>query len=203
MGFRKQAVKVWVITLFVFLALALSAVAGAAQGQGSLPSAPRNGPSSQALAMVSSPRAAPVVAAVQSSPALAAKDSTAFLPLVARQKPLTTLPFADGFGPAMSPHWTVYPFHGDDWRQDVSLGIYWYNYDSEETDADDWWGLSMYLGPGSTLWADYEVEAIVKSAQAGSKKHSNQGLAGFSGPRSCAPSEPQSADRRCRRSRRG
>jgi hypothetical protein len=103
-------------------------------------------------------------------------DETAYLPLVASMKPQTTLPFADGFGQYMSPHWTVYPYHGEDWRQDESLGIYWYNYDSEETDKDDWWGLSMYLGPGSDLWADYEIVTVLKSSKAGSV---TGGLAGI------------------------
>ncbi len=145
MGFGKQAVKVWLVTLSVFITLGFSVVIGAAQGDG------------QPLHALD-------------------KGETAFLPLVASMKPATTLPFADGFGSNMSPHWTVYPYHGEDWRQDEGLGIYWYNYDSEETDADDWWGLSMYLGPGSELWADYEVVAIVKSAQAGSKKGGLNGL---------------------------
>jgi len=103
----------------------------------------------------------------QAAPSLA-KDETVFLPLVARMEPETTLPFADGFGQFMSPDWTVYPFQGEDWKQDKNLGIYWCNYDSEETDRDDWWGLSMYLGPGSELWADYEVTTVLKSSKAGS-----------------------------------
>lgn len=137
MGFGKQAVKVWLMTLSVLITLGFSVVIGAVQGDG------------------------------QPSRALG-KDTTAFLPLVANMKPTTTLPFADGFGQFMSPDWTVYPFQGEDWKQDRNLGIYWCNYDSEETDRDDWWGLSMYLGPGSELWADYEVITVLKSSKAGS-----------------------------------
>ena len=47
-----------------------------------------------------------------------AKNKTVYLPIAARMKPLTTLPFADGFGQDMSPHWTEYPFHGEDWAHD-------------------------------------------------------------------------------------
>lgn len=98
-----------------------------------------------------------------------ANDSgQAFLPLVAQIKPATTLPFADGFGQYMSPHWVEYPFGGTDWRQDEDLGIYWYHYESDETPRDEWWALSMYQGPGSDLWTDYEIIALLKSSKAGS-----------------------------------
>jgi hypothetical protein len=106
-----------------------------------------------------------------------ANDSgQAFLPLVARMKPATTLPFADGFGPLMSPDWVEYPYAGDDWRQDEGLGIYWYNYESDDTPRDEWWALSMYQGPGSDQWTDYEIVALLKSAQAGSRKGGLNGI---------------------------
>ena len=144
MGFGKQAVRVLLATLAVLITLGLSVV------------------------MVLEPQASSPAAVNQTAGALANKDEVAFLPLVARMEPKTTLPFADGFGQFMSPDWTVYPFHGEDWKQDENLGIYWCNYDSEETDRDDWWGLSMYLGPGSELWADYEATTVLKSSKAGS-----------------------------------
>ncbi len=143
MKFGKQAARVWLVTLSVLIAMGLSVVIGAAQGDG------------------------------QPSRALK-KDKTVFLPLVANMKPTTTLPFADDFGQNMSEYWTVYPFEGEDWDQDRNNGYYWYDYDSAK--GDDKWGLSMFLGPGSELWTDYEVITELKVPDAGSP---TGGLAGI------------------------
>jgi hypothetical protein len=107
---------------------------------------------------------------------MANADGRALLPVVASMKPPSTLPFADGFGQYMSPHWVEYPYGGTDWRQDEDLGIYWYHYESDETPNDEWWALSMYQGPGSDLWTDYEIITLLKSAQAGSRKGGLNGI---------------------------
>jgi hypothetical protein len=176
MGIGKQALKGWLVTLSVLVMLGLFAAIGAAQGGDNLALlSPQSPVRAVDLALE---KEGTVSSIVEGAPVVraSASDGTAFLPIAARMKPPTTLPFAEGFGQFMSPHWTVYPFHGEDWRHDTKLGIYWYNYDVAETDRDDWWGLSMYLGPGSELWADYEVTAVLKVPDAGSP---SGGLAGL------------------------
>jgi hypothetical protein len=152
MGSEKQATRVWLMMLCVVIILGLS------------------------LTMALETDASLLVAEDQAVRALVTKSKTAFLPIASRMEPQTTLPFADDFGYNMSPDWMVYPFHGEDWKQDKNLDIYWCNYDSAETDRDDWWGMSMYLGPGSERWGDYEVTTVLKSSKAGSV---NGGLAGI------------------------
>jgi len=172
MGFGKQAVKMWLVTLSVLITFGLFVAIGAAQSDAkpSLLShqATAGVKSGQAVALLRKSQVPQAAAGDPAAPALG-KDKTVYLPLVARLEPTTTLPFADGFGQSMSPHWTVYPFHGEDWKQDDNFGgIYWCNYDSEETENDDWWGLSMYLGPGAQLWTNYEATTVLKSSKAGS-----------------------------------
>ena len=172
MEFGKQAVKMWLVTLSVLITLGLFVAIGAAQSDVKPSLSSHQGSaaviSGQAVALVRESHA-PQAAAGDPAALALGKDKTAFLPLVARMEPTTTLPFTDGFDQYMSPHWTVYPFHGEDWKQDDDYGgIYWCNYDSEETDKDDWWGLSMYLGPGAELWTNYEATATLKSSKAGS-----------------------------------
>jgi uncharacterized repeat protein (TIGR01451 family) len=83
------------------------------------------------------------------------------VPLVTySERPATTLPFYDDFlQEPTPPDWTVflnYPgLTASDWYWDP--GIYYY-------DPEDWRGyaLSMYLGPGSEEWTDYEVVTTIR-----------------------------------------
>jgi hypothetical protein len=88
-----------------------------------------------------------------------------YLPLVTRSdKPPTTLPFHDGFELGVSPDWVPfenYPgLEKEDWRwYGVVPDWGYYAYEPERWDG---YALSMYMGPGSALWTDYQVVTLMK-----------------------------------------
>lgn len=97
------------------------------------------------------------------------KGYFAYLPLVqVEQEPPTTLPFADTFDQGLSSDWVVflnYPGLSKDdwywWGDAPEWGMYIY----DPFDSTPWEGyaLSMYLGPGSQQWTNYEVVTTLKN----------------------------------------
>jgi hypothetical protein len=148
---RTRTTAVWLAGLVLLAALGIVVAAGSAVG-----------PDAQA-------QAAPAMAA---SAALD-DDFQIFLPLVVRA-PDTTLPFQDDFNNGLSADWVVFENYPgltkDDWYWDGEAplwGFYVYNYDN----GSGWenFVLSMYLGPGSQEWTDYEVVTTVKKTGAKDK----------------------------------
>lgn len=141
----------WLAGSVLLAALAMVVVAGSAVGP-------------SALAQVA-PSLVPVAALDD--------NYQVFLPLAVRA-PDTTLPFEDNFDNGLSSDWVVFENYPgltkDDWYWDGAAplwGFYVYNYD----DGSGWdaFVLSMYLGPGSQDWEDYEVVTTVKKTGAKDK----------------------------------
>lgn len=94
-----------------------------------------------------------------------------YLPMVSREEQqATTLPFEDTFDQGVASDWVVflnYPgLSADSWDW-TGVAPTWgrYLYDFEESTGGDNYALSMYLGPGSQAWTDYEVTTTIKNTR--------------------------------------
>lgn len=154
----RKAVLAWSLGLAVLATLGLFVVVGPAQ---------------EAQARVSlQPKG------VQETPLVQAKESSIsavdvltpsiYLPLLTySEKPATTLPFYDDFAQGVSEDWVVFENYPGltewDWYWDGEIPDWgFYYYDPYEYEG---YALSMYLGPGSQDWTDYEAVVRLKNRQ--------------------------------------
>ena len=155
----RRALKVWFAGLVMLTTLAILVGVGSAQSDHEPALPPLQGGQAAALATNEDTE-------VSSTMPLA--KGHIYLPLIPNtERPPTTLPFEDTFDQGLSSDWVVflnYPgLTADDWYWDgqaPTWGFYVYNYDQ----GSQWPGfaLSMYLGPGSDEWTDYEIVATLK-----------------------------------------
>jgi hypothetical protein len=154
----KQAIMAWIAGLALLTVLGLFVTVSSAHSANGLVSPMLQG--EQALALAPQEKKDISSVAMGHSFVSTETESYIYIPLTTySEKPATTLPFQDDFM-QLSPDWTVflnYPgLTADDWYW--TQGIYYY-------DPESWEGyaLSMYLGPGSDEWTDYQVIATVRN----------------------------------------